>query len=61
MTPELGPYETNAVKILEPLRLWKSRNFGFLTPQEATHLTQIMEAVTRRAKAQDEQARGDQT
>lgn len=58
MTPELGPYETNAVKILEPLRLWRSRNFGFLTPQEANHLNQIMEGVTRRAKAQDKESRG---
>ena len=54
MTPELGPHETNAQKIVAPLRRWKARNFRFLTPQEANHLNQVMIGILRRAKAQDE-------
>lgn len=50
---EVGPYETHAQKILEPLRRWRSRNFGFLTPKESNDLIQLMEGVVRRAKMSD--------
>lgn len=52
---DIGPYETHAQKTLEPLRLWRSRNFGLLSTKEANDLTRLMEGVVRRAKHQDEQ------
>ena len=54
MSDQLGPYEIHAKETLEPLRIWRERNFGFLTPGENNDLKRLMEGVTRRAKAQDQ-------
>jgi len=53
MPSQPDPYEAHARKILEPLRLWRARHFGFLTPQESNDLIRLMEGVIRRAKVQD--------
>ena len=51
---DVGPHEANAQKVVAPLRRWKARNFGFLTPREANHLNQVMIGILRRAKVRDE-------